>query len=71
MPNLEWIALGEEPGCRQAAMDPQIKLFGQTISVIASHTGAGADAGVLKPTSASPPWDAALTSSQVRLSLPR
>jgi hypothetical protein len=52
MPNLEWKAMGEEPGCRQAAMDPQIKLFGQTISVIPTHTGAGADAGVLNPTSA-------------------
>lgn len=67
MPNLlEWMPLGGEPGCREAAMDPQnIKLFGQTISVTKNHTGAGADAEVPKLTSASPPWDTAPTSHQV------
>ena len=70
MPNLlEWtpqVNLGGEPGCREAAMDPRnIKLFGQTVSVISNHTGAGADAEVNKSTSASPPRDAAPTSRQV------
>lgn len=67
MPNLlERMPLGGEPGCREAAMDPQnIKLFGQTISVASNHTGAGADAEVLKQQSASPLWDTAQTSRQV------
>ncbi|KAG0618289.1 hypothetical protein M758_4G052000 [Ceratodon purpureus] len=66
MPNLlERMPLGGEPGCREAAMDPQnIKLFGQTISVASNHTGAGADAEVLKQQSASPLWDTAQTSRQ-------
>lgn len=67
MPNLrKWMMPEGEQGCRSAAMDPAIKLFGQTIGVISSHTDAGADAGVLKKTSASP-WDAAQSCSQVPL----
>jgi hypothetical protein len=67
MPNLrKWMMPEGEQGCRSAAMDPAIKLFGQTIGVISSHTDAGADAGVLKKTSASL-WDAAQSCSQVPL----
>jgi len=63
----EWMQLGVQPGCLKASMDPLIKLFGQTIGVMSSHTVAGAYAEVLKPTSASTPWDVAPLSTLVCL----
>lgn len=59
----DW-TLGVQPGCPKASVDPQIKLFGQTIGVVSSRADAGADAGVLKPTSASPPRGTAPLSKQ-------
>lgn len=63
----EWMQLGVQPGCLKATMDPLIKLFGQTIGVMSSHTDAGADAEVLKPTSSSPSWDISPLSTSVCL----